>query len=268
MIQRPIRIDFTSVAGVVLGLGFVLAGQSLEGGGLGAVLQLTAAVIVFGGTLGAVLVSFSLDEVSLAARRLQAVFVDESTDPARLVRRIVNLAAKARRNGITTIENELVNTDAPFLRKGLMLVGDGNDPQAVRELLEVEDNAIVERESVAALVYESAGGYAPTFGILGAVMELIQVMEHLTDPGRLGAGIAVAFVATIYGVGSANLIFLPIATKLRTRSRRATRHRELILEGVLAIQAGSSPRFVQAKLEGFLDDDVEVGGPRLRGRAA
>ena len=172
-------------------------GRASRGGGLGSVLQLTAAVIVFGGTFGAVLVSFSLDEVSFAARRLQAVFVDESTDPARLVRRIVNLAAKARRNGITTIENELVKTDAPFLRKGLMLVGDGNDPQAVRELLEVEDNAIVERESVAALVYESAGGYAPTFGILGAVMGLIQVMEHLTDPGRLGAGIAVAFVATI-----------------------------------------------------------------------
>ncbi len=268
MIKGPVRIDFTSVAGVIVGLGFVLVGQTLEGGGLGSVLQLTAAVIVFGGTFGAVLVSFSLDEVGLAARRLKAVFIDDPTDPARLVRRIVSLAAKARRNGITTIENELVNTDAPFLRKGLMLVGDGNDPQAVRELLEVEDNAIVERESVAALVYESAGGYAPTFGILGAVMGLIQVMEHLSEPSLLGAGIAVAFVATIYGVGSANLIFLPIATKLRTRARRAMRHRELILEGVLAIQAGSSPRFVQAKLEGFVDDPVEVGGPRLRGRAA
>ena len=265
----PLRLDFTSVAGLIVGLGFVLVGQGLEGGAFASMLQLTAAVIVFGGTFGAVLVSFSLDEVALAARRLKTVFVDDSTDPVRLVRRMVSLAGKARRNGITTLENELVKTDASFLRKALMLVGDGNDPEAVRELLEVDDNSTVERESAAALVYESAGGYAPTFGILGAVMGLIQVMEHLTDPERLGTGIAVAFVATIYGVGSANLIFLPIATKLRTRTRRAMRHRELIIEGVLAIQTGASPRFVQAKLEGFLDDtEVEIGGPRARGRAA
>ena len=206
--------------------------------------------------------------MSHAVRRLKAVFINDEPSPARLIKAIVDLAKKARRNGIISIDNELSNLDEPFLQKGLMLVVDGNDPQAVRELLEVEDRCITDRESTAALVYESAGGYAPTLGILGAVLGLIQVMEHLADPNRLGASIAVAFVATVYGVGSANLIFLPIATKLRTKANRAAKHRELMIEGIMAIQEGLSPRFIEAKLEGFVDDRRPITRRPVRGRAA
>ena len=268
MKTRRGRVDLTSIAGIVIGVGLVLAGQLIEGGALQSVLQLTAAVIVFGGTFGAVLVSFTFDEVRFAISRLKTVFVSNEPAPDRLVKTIVRLSTKARQHGIIVLENEVDGLVDPFLKKGLMLAVDGNNPKDIRELLEVEDEAIAYRESTAAEVYESAGGYAPTLGILGAVMGLIQVMEHLSDPSRLGAGIAVAFVATVYGVGSANLIFLPIAAKLRARSRRAVRHRELMMEGIMGIQGGLSPRFIQAKLEGFLDEGVQVPGPRARGRAA
>ena len=268
MKKRRGRIDLTSAGGIGIGVGLVLMGQVLEGGALESVLQLTAALIVFGGTFGAVLVSFTLDEVQFAVTRLKTVFISEEPAPDRLVRTIVMLATKARQNGIIMLENETEKLTDPFLKKGLMLAVDGNSLKDVRELLEVEDEAISYRESMAAEVYESAGGYAPTLGILGAVLGLIQVMEHLSDPSRLGAGIAVAFVATVYGVGSANLIFLPIAAKLRARSRRAARYRELMMEGIMGIQSGLSPRFIQAKLEGFLDTGIQVSGPRVKGRAA
>jgi chemotaxis protein MotA len=268
MKKRRGRLDLTSAGGIVIGVGLVLMGQVLEGGALRSVLQLTAAVIVFGGTLGAVLVSFSFDEVRLAARRLRNVFINDEPEPERLVRAIVRLATIARQQGIIGLENEADKLGEPYLKKGLMLAVDGNSPQDVRELLEVEDSAISYRETTAAQVYESAGGYAPTLGILGAVLGLIQVMEHLSDPSRLGAGIAVAFVATVYGVGSANLIFLPIAAKLRARARRGARHRELMMEGIMGIQGGLSPRFIRAKLESFLDEGVELPGPRVKGRAA
>ena len=268
MKKRRGRIDLTSVGGIVIGVGFVLAGQLLEGGALRSVLQLTAAVIVFGGTLGSVLISFSFDEVHFAIKRLKTVFVNDEPAPERLVRSIVTLATKARQHGIIVLENEAEKLADPFLKKGLMLAVDGNNSQDVRELLEVEDAVIAYRDATAIQVYESAGGYAPTLGILGAVLGLIQVMEHLSDPSRLGAGIAVAFVATVYGVGSANLIFLPIAAKLRARSRRAARHRELMMEGIMGIQGGLSPRFIQAKLEGFLDEGVQVPRPTVEGRAA
>ena len=265
MKKRRGRVDPTSIAGIAIGVGLVLTGQLLEGGALQSVLQLTAAVIVFRGTCGAVLVSFTFDEVHYAIKRLKTVFVSAEPAPDRLVKTIVRLSTKARQNGIIVLENEVDGLVDPFLKKGLMLAVDGNNPKDVRELLAVEDEAIAYRESTAAEVYESAGGYAPTLGILGAVLGLIQVMEHLSDPSRLGAGIAVAFVATVYGVGSANLIFLPIAAKLRARSRRASRHRELMMEGIMGIQGGLSPRFIQAKLEGFLDEGVQVPGPRMRG---
>ena len=265
---RRRRLDLTTLGGIPVGIGLVLLGQALEGGALRSVFQLTAALIVFGGTLGAVLVSFSLDEVRYAGRRLRAVFIDDEPSPKRLVPAIVDLALRARRQGIMAIDRDLDRLDEPFLKKGLRLAIDGNTPQSVRELLEVEDQAMTDRETTAALVYESAGGYSPTFGILGAVLGLIQVMEHLSDPSRLGAGIAIAFVATVYGVGAANLVFLPIATKLRTRARRASKQRELMIEGIMAIQEGLSPQFIQSKLEGFVDGETEALTRRARRRAA
>lgn len=265
---RRRRLDWTTLGGIPIGLGLVLLGQAIEGGTLRSVFQLTAALIVFGGTLGAVLVSFSLDEVRFAGRRLKAVFVDDEPSPRRLIPAIVELALRARRQGIMAIDRDLDRLDEPFLKKGLRLAIDGNTPQAVRQLLEVEDRSMTDRESTAAMVYEAAGGYSPTFGILGAVLGLIQVMEHLSDPSRLGEGIAIAFVATVYGVGAANLVFLPIAAKLRTRARRASHQRELMIEAITAIQEGLSPQFIQSKLEGFVDGETAAVTRRPRRRAA
>ena len=261
---RRWRPDVTTLAGIPVGIGLVLLGQVLKGGALDAVLQSTAAVIVFGGTLGAVLVSFPLDEVRLAIGRLRAVFINDEPSPARLIKAVVELAVTVRRQGLVAIDEDLDELDEPFLAKGLRLVVDGHEADTVRDLLDVEDRSMNDRENAAALVYESAGGYAPTFGILGAVLGLIQVMERLSEPSGLGAGIAVAFVATAYGVGAANLVFLPIATKLRTRARRAASRRELMIEGILAIQEGLGPQLIQIKLEGFLEGGMDVTSRRLR----
>ena len=267
---RRRRLDLTSLGGLPVGIGLVLLGHGVADGAFQSVVQLTAGVIVLGGTLGAVLVSFSLDQFWHAARSLKTVFVNDEPSSAKLISVIVSFARKARRNGLGAIDEELEELDEPFLAKGLRLIVDSHPPEAVRDLLEVADRSRTARDASAARVYESAGGYAPTFGILGAVLGLIQVMEHLTDPSRLGAGIAVAFVATAYGVGVANLVFLPIATKLRMRARRAADRRELMIEGIMAIHAGTSPQFIQAKLAGFLEEGAEtpeVQRPALR-RAA
>ena len=231
------RLDLTSVAGVPVGLGFVLLGQALEGGTLHSLVQLTAALIVFGGTLGAV------DTVT-------------------------RLAMKARRDGIMSLEDE---TDAildPFMRRGLMLAVDGTNPSTLRTMLEAESFSRDDLDESPAKVFESAGGYAPTIGILGAVLGLIHVMENLTDPNKLGAGIAVAFVATIYGVGSANLMLLPIASKLRSRALAAAKRRELVLEGILAIQEGLNPRLIDQKLRGLIASDATSRTFRPEARAA
>jgi chemotaxis protein MotA len=257
-VTRRGRIDVTSVAGVPIGLGFILLGQLLEGGSLRSILQVTAAVIVFGGTLGAVLVSFSLDDVRRAVRSLRTVFVDREAPMEDTIATITRFAVKARRDGIMSLEDEVERLQDPFLRRGLGLAVDGTSPGTLRTMLELESASREDLEEVPARVFESAGGYAPTVGIIGAVLGLIHVMENLTDPNKLGAGIAVAFVATVYGVGSANLIFLPIAAKLRARATVHARRRQLVCEGILAIQEGQNPRLIEHKLRGLLALDRPV----------
>ncbi|HVB37346.1 MAG TPA: flagellar motor protein [Vicinamibacterales bacterium] len=251
MSQKTTRVDFTSVAGVPVGIGLILIGQAIEGGSVGSLLQLTAALIVFGGTLGAVLLSFSLSDVTRALSSLRTVFLWDGEPPMMTIESILGYAKKARKEGIMSLEDDLERIDDPFLQKGLRLAVDGTDPHAVREMLEIENQSREEHDEIPAKVYESGGGYAPTIGILGAVLGLIHVMQNLADPTKLGAGIAVAFVATVYGVGSANLIFLPIATKLKMTARHEARRRELIVEGIMAIQEGLNPRTIQEKLLGF-----------------
>ena len=263
--KRRWRIDFTSIVGVPVALGLVVIGQILEGGTLRSLLQLAASLIVFGGTLGAVLLSFSFHDVKLAVRSLRTVFFYAGEPPVRTIERVLGYAAVARKQGILGLEDDLTQEPDAFLRKGLGLAVDGASPHAVRDLMEIEMRAREEQEERPARVYESAGGYAPTLGILGAVLGLIHVMENLSDPDRLGAGIAVAFVATVYGVGSANLVFLPIATRLRNRARLAAEHRELLLEGILAIQEGLNPRLIEQKLEGYIDEShgaIQIPGHR------
>ena len=234
--RRRLRLDFSSVVGVPIAFGMVILGQLLEGGTLESITQLSAAVIVFGGTFGGVLVSYPLLELRRALASLKRVFTYQSQPPDLAIEKMVALAFKARRAGMLALENELEDVTDPSL------------VQAVRELLEIEDRARMEQDETSAEVFESAGGYAPTIGILGAVLGLIHVMGTLDDPAHLGAGIAVAFVATLYGVGSANLILLPIATKIRVKAQRDSQHRRLVMTGVLSILEGLSPAVVELKL--------------------
>jgi len=243
------RVDYTSVAGLPIGVGLVLLGQALEGGSMRSILQLTAGLIVFGGTFGAVLLSFSLTDVKRAFGALKKVFLCDGEPAAETIQAVMKYATLARSAGVLSLENELPAVADPFLRKALTLVVDGANPHALREMLETENQNREEYDEIPAKVYEAAGGYAPTVGILGAVLGLIQIMQHLSDPSKLGEGIAVAFVATIYGVGSANLVFLPMATSLKMKARHESRRRELMLEGVLAIQEGLNPKLIEEKLD-------------------
>jgi chemotaxis protein MotA len=263
---RTRRLDLTSVAGVPVAVGLILLGQWLEGGALHSLLQSAAALIVFGGTFGAVLISFSLADVRRAAAGLKSVFFEPAETAGETINEILRYARIARKDGILALEDESANAKDPLLRKGLMLAVDGLNPKTLREMLEVDLDVAEEQDLVPARVFESAGGYSPTLGILGAVLGLIHVMENLSDPSKLGTGIAVAFVATVYGVGVANLVLLPIAAKLRLRASQSARRRLLVFEGVLAIQEGLNPRLIDQKLQGFL-----ASGPALQkaaGRAA
>jgi chemotaxis protein MotA len=244
------RIDFTSVAGVPVGLGLIAAGQMLEGGSISSIVQPTAGLIVFGGTLGAVLLSFSLSEVRRAAAAWRTIFLWDGEPPSRTIETVMDYANRARSAGILSLENELEQVPDAFLRKALRLVVDGASPHALREMLETESLNREEYDEIPAKVYEAAGGYSPTVGILGAVLGLIHIMQNLSDPSKLGAGIAVAFVATVYGVGAANLLLLPAATKLKMKARHEARRRELMLEAVLAIQEGLNPKVIREKLHG------------------
>lgn len=248
---RKTRIDFTSVASVPVGIGLILVGQAAEGGSVGSILQSTAALIVFGGTLGAVLLSFSMVDVRRALKALRTVFLWDGEPADRTIETMVEFAIQARKSGIMSLEDDLPDIADPFLSKAIGLAVDGTNPDKLRDMLETENETREEYDDIPAKVYEAAGGYAPTIGILGAVLGLIHVMQNLTDPGKLGSGIAVAFVSTVYGVGSANLLFLPIATKLKMKARYEARRRELILEGTLAIQEGLNPQTVREKLRGF-----------------
>jgi chemotaxis protein MotA len=264
---RPARYDLTTLLGVPIGIGMVLLGQVLEGGSAWSILQSTAAVIVFGGTLGAILVSFPFADVREAAAGFRRIFVDDAEAADATIASILRYAKVARKDGILALEDESADAKDPLLRKGLMLAVDGVNPKTLREMLEIDLAAGEERDLVPARVFESAGGYAPTIGILGAVLGLIHVMDNLSDPTKLGSGIAVAFVATVYGVGVANLLLLPIANKLRRRADEAARRRVLIFEGILAIQEGLNPRLIDQKLRGFADSSL-VAKSDAGGRAA
>jgi chemotaxis protein MotA len=249
---RRRRVDWSTVGGLVAGSGLILLGQALEGGSVRSILQATAALIVVGGTAGAVCVSFTLHDLRVAFRSLRTVFVDTYEPVEDCIHEIVRLATKARRQGIISLENELNEKTDIFLRKSLAHAVDGAKPATLRDLMELEIVHQEEHDEAPARVFDAAGGYSPTMGILGAVLGLIQVMEHLNEPEQIGGGIAIAFVATVYGVGLANLVYLPIATKLRLRARRMAKRRELMMEGVLAIQEGLNPRLIEEKLRAFL----------------
>lgn len=245
-------MDKATLSGVLLALGGIFAGLLLEGGNLGQILQPTAAMIVFGGTLGAILIQFPLPIVVQALRRLGHIFSEPKQNPRKVIAELVQYANQARREGIVSLDKELDKVGEPFLRKSLMLAVDGTEPQELRKMMELELDNHAEYEEKIPQVFESAGGFSPTIGIIGAVLGLIQVMQHLDRIDEVGRGIAVAFVATIYGVGAANLFFLPAAGKLKIRIRDEQVIREMTLEGVVSILEGMNPRMLETKLVGFL----------------
>jgi chemotaxis protein MotA len=245
-------MDKATVGGIILAIVGILAGLLIEGGSVSQIAQPTAAMIVLGGTIGATMVNFPLPVVMTAFRSLTRVFFDRSTDSVALIQEMVRYANKARKEGIVSLDSELEEISDPFLKKALMLAVDGTEPEELRKMMELELDNQAEHDENIPKVFEAAGGFAPTIGIIGAVLGLIQVMQHLNDISEVGRGIAVAFVATIYGVGSANLMFLPAAGKLKLRLREGQVQKEMMLEGVISILEGMNPRMLEAKLQGFL----------------
>jgi chemotaxis protein MotA len=250
-------MDKSSIAGVVVALAGIVAGLLMEGGNLGQILQPTAALIVFGGTMGAVLLQFPLSTVIEAFRSLAHVFTAPQKKNSQLIRQLVSFANKARRNGVVSLDGDLESIHDPFLRQSLMLAVDGTEPSDLRRIMNVSLDSMIERQERLPAVFESAGGFSPTIGILGAVLGLIQVMQHLDNIQEVGRGIAVAFVATIYGVGIANLFFLPFAGKMRIRIHEEHQRREMMLEGVASILEGMNPRMLEIKLAGFVEHSAE-----------
>ena len=253
-------MDIFAVIGMFLGIGFILTGQAMEGGNLGQLLQITAAFIVLGGTTGAIVLSFPMDTLMSAIKMLKDVFMPPKADFEALITEIGGFATKARKEGIIALEKEANNASDPLLTLGLGAVADGSDPTLVREMMENQVSQLEAHVHNAAKVYESFGGYSPTLGIIGAVMGLIQVMQNLSDPSKLGAGIAVAFVATIYGLFAANLVMIPLGTRIKFIYQDVFLYKNIILEGILSIQAGESPILIERKLRSFILDDGSKEG--------
>lgn len=230
----------------------ILGGQVLEGGHMGSLVQPTALLIVLGGTLGAVLLQSPAHVFKRGIKMAKWVWVPPVIEQKRLIEQILNWSQLSRREGLLALENYIPAIKEDFTRKGLQLLVDGADPERIRELMEVEIGTFEDEWRQSAKIWESAGGYSPTIGILGAVMGLIHVMENLSDPTKLGAGIAVAFVATIYGVGLANLIYLPIAGKLKYYITRMVASREMLIDGLVGIALGDNPRIIEGRLKGYL----------------
>jgi chemotaxis protein MotA len=247
--RRKRTLDVASLLMLPLGIVIVLAAQWLEGGAARALIQGPAALIVFGGTLAAVLVSYTPREVERAVRAVARTFDRGTDDTDALISRLVAIAVRAHRKGLMSLEADLGDIEQPLLRDGLSLIVDGTSIEVLRDMVAAERRARDADEELPARVFEAAAGYAPTLGILGAVLGLIEVMHHLSEPAALGSGIAVAFVATVYGVGGANLLFLPLAGRLRERAASASRHRDLVSEALFAIHARTNPRLVERKLK-------------------
>ena len=255
-------MDVTTLGGIGLAIAGILGGQAIEGGHVGSILQLTAFIIVFGGTIGATMVAYPLKDFTHGLQLARDAFKNVPDQTDALIAQMVELANVARRDGVLALEGKLAEISDPFLQTALGFLVDGVDARVVRESLSAKIEAYQEEEQVGAKVFESAGGFAPTIGILGAVLGLIHVMENLADPTKLGSGIATAFVATVYGVGSANVIFLPISTKLKRKLAKERERQTLIAEGILSIQEGLNPRVLEAKLRAVAGHEAAEAAPK------
>lgn len=246
--------------GLIISFGGILVGNAIEGGHIGSLIQPTAGMIVFGGTLGATLLAHTVLEFTTCLKTLPKLLLSNDPDLHPLVKEIVAIATAARREGILGLEGQLGKIKSKFFASSLRFVIDGYDPAIVREML--EDRIVMEEEfrGGVAKVLETAGGFSPTVGILGAVLGLIHVMANLSDSSKLGAGIAVAFVATVYGVGSANLVFLPMATKMKKVFHHEMLEMQLIASGIIGIQAGLNPKVIDDRLHNLMASTHPGGG--------
>ncbi len=246
-------MDKLTLLGLVVGLTGIMAGQILEGGDLSILFQGAAFLIVFGGTLGAVMVQCPTKVFVTAIRMGRWAFVTPRLSSRELVKQLTGWSVLARKDGILSLEGRLNTISDPFLKKGLQLLVDGNSAEKIREILDVDTHSWEQLRWQSARVWEAAAGYSPTIGIIGAVLGLMHVMQNLSDPGKLGGGIAVAFVATIYGVAFANLLFLPVANKLKSIIMQQSHIREMIVDGLAGIASGDNPRLVEIKLQSYID---------------
>jgi chemotaxis protein MotA len=251
-------VDLATLIGLVLGFGAVLGGMMMEGGNPMALFNIPSIVIVIGGTIATAFISFPMSRVLGLAKVLMHAFFERGHDPRHTADLLVSMAEQSRREGLLSLESRAQAVTDPFIKKGLLLMIDGTDPERLRAIMEIELAAREERHEQGIQVLEALGGFAPTLGIMGTVLGLINVLSNLQDTSSLGHKIAGAFIATFYGVFTANIIFLPLANKLKTKMKHEAHVSEMALEGVLAIQAGDNPRIVREKLDGFL-------APKLRG---
>jgi len=246
------KMDFLSIVGLIVGVSAILLGQYLEGGHLRTLVNGPAALIVLGGTIGAVMLQSPQAIFLRAIRMLFWTILTPRLDYEETIEKIIRWSNIARKEGLLGLEDVEEHESDPFAQKALQLLIDGGEPEIIRGILEVDIDTRDRFDNSAAKVFESMGGYSPTIGIIGAVLGLIQVMGNLSDPSMLGSGIAVAFVATIYGVGAANLLFLPVSKKLRSIVHGQSQYREMIVEGMTAIAEGENPRNIETKLLGYL----------------
>jgi len=251
-------MDPMTIVGVVVGVAFIVGGQMIEGGHPGGLIQATAAMIVYGGCLGAMLAEFPLPKFIAGVKGAMGVFKKAPEHAVAFIEKIVECANVVRKQGILALEPKLQEVEDPFFKKGLQLLIDGTEPRLMRDILETDLAYHEEHAELGPKMFESAGGYLPTFGIIGAVIGLIHVMENLDDPSGVGAGIAVAFVATVYGLMGANLILLPISKKGRLLTALHGIDCQIVIEGLLSISAGENPRLIQEKLMGFLTHEQKV----------
>ncbi len=245
-------MDLLSILGVILAFGAILMGNSLEGGHVDALINGPAMVIVSGGTVGAILLQTPISVFIHAIRTAGSVFIPPRIEIAPAIKKIVQWSGVARKEGLLGLERITEKEPDLFIRKGMELLVDGSEPEVIRAIMDVDLETREQHDLQAARVFESMGGYSPTIGIIGAVMGLIHVMQNLADPSRLGSGIATAFVATIYGVGLANLFLLPFGNKLKSLAMEKAHYREMIIEGIISIAEGENPRYIESKLQGYL----------------
>ena len=245
-------MDILSILGLLIGFGAIIVGQYLEGGHLDTILNAVALLIVLGGTLGAVMLQTPMNTFLRALKMTVWIFKPPQQSAKRLLEKILDWNQIARREGLLRLEAMAIEETDIFTQKGLQLIADGAEPEIIREILETDLDIMENNDLQAAKVYEAMGGYSPTIGIIGAVLGLIHVMGNLADPSSLGSGIAVAFVATIYGVGLANLLFLPIGNKLKTLVQRRTQLQMMLIDGLISVADGDNPRNIESRLQAYL----------------